>query len=242
MPIDGGIVVGYLTAYLLKGGKRLADRTFEALLDRLVDRVQERLGPRPVSTLERKPGDTANEALVQDEIDEAMRTDPSFAAELTRLIESLERNGTLPGRPRPLRLHLVDARSGIRRSGLRGHAAGHRPGGCRLLHRLRRRRGRGDRTLDGQTPAPRTLVTARARADEVLALRAGGGSRYAPRAASGRLGPGRAVSGSRGGAGFARQVSAPSPSSTTSTTVIANRLRIVALRATLAGTTVRISA
>jgi hypothetical protein len=93
MPIDGGIVVGYLTAYLLKGGKRLADRTFEALLDRLVDRVQERLGPRPVSTLERKPGDTANEALVQDEIDEAMRTDPSFAAELTRLIESLERRG-----------------------------------------------------------------------------------------------------------------------------------------------------
>jgi hypothetical protein len=93
MPIDGGIVVSYLTAYLLKGGKRLADRTFESLLDRLVQRVRERLGPRPVDTLKERPGDPANEALVQDEIDDVMRADRSFAAEVTRLIESLERRG-----------------------------------------------------------------------------------------------------------------------------------------------------
>lgn len=91
--IDGGIVVGYLTAYLLKGGKRLADRTLESLLDRLVQRVDERLGPRPLNTLNQKPGDARTEGLVQARIEDAMQADPSFATEMARLIEALDERG-----------------------------------------------------------------------------------------------------------------------------------------------------
>jgi hypothetical protein len=93
MPIDGGVIVAYLTAYLLKGGRRLADRTLESLLERLVQRVAERLGPSPVNALKTRPGDPANSALVQDEIDDAMRVDPVFGAEMTKLIDSLNRRG-----------------------------------------------------------------------------------------------------------------------------------------------------
>jgi hypothetical protein len=32
MLIDGGVLVGYLTAYLLKGARKAADRTLDALL------------------------------------------------------------------------------------------------------------------------------------------------------------------------------------------------------------------
>ena len=91
--IDGGIVVGYLTAYLLKGGKRLADSTFDALLDRLVQRVEQRLGPRPINTLNQSPGDARTEGLVQARIEDAMQADPSFAADLANLIEQLDQRG-----------------------------------------------------------------------------------------------------------------------------------------------------
>ena len=44
MPIDGGLIVGYLTAALLRGGQRWADRTVDSLLDRLTELVTRRMG------------------------------------------------------------------------------------------------------------------------------------------------------------------------------------------------------
>ena len=91
--IDGGIVVGYLTAYLLKGGKRLADTAFESLLESLAERVKERLGPAPLTALNQHPKDPGTEGLVKASIDNAMAADPSFAAQLTGLIQSLNERG-----------------------------------------------------------------------------------------------------------------------------------------------------
>ena len=93
MAIDGGVVVAYLTASLLKGGRRIADRALESLMDRLVERVSDRLGPRPINTLERDPADPGNQRLVAGKISEAMRADRAFARELTQLVTELNRHG-----------------------------------------------------------------------------------------------------------------------------------------------------
>jgi hypothetical protein len=93
VPIDGGVVVAYLAAYLLKGGRRIADTALESLLDRLVERVAARLGPRPLNTLEQDPADRRNQQLVAGKIDEAIRADQSLARELTQLVGELNRHG-----------------------------------------------------------------------------------------------------------------------------------------------------
>jgi hypothetical protein len=53
--LDGGLVVGYLTAFLLRGARRLADRAFESGLDRLADVVESRIGRRSLDRLEENP-------------------------------------------------------------------------------------------------------------------------------------------------------------------------------------------
>jgi hypothetical protein len=93
MPIDGGLIVGYLTAALARGGRRLTDRAVDALLDRLVDLVQQRLGSGPFDTLGRKPGDAGAEAWVAGSIDAAARMDPALAEELSTLVAELDRRG-----------------------------------------------------------------------------------------------------------------------------------------------------
>jgi hypothetical protein len=85
------VVVGYLTAFLLKGGKRLGDRALDALLNNLVERVQRKLGPRPLNVLNQNPGNPQSERLVGEGIDQAMRVDPQFAADIAYLVESLNR-------------------------------------------------------------------------------------------------------------------------------------------------------
>ena len=93
VPIDGGVVVAYLAAYLLKGGRRIADTALESMMDRLVERVEARLGPRPLNTLGQDPADRRNQQLVAGKLDEAMRADQSLAGELTQLVTELNRHG-----------------------------------------------------------------------------------------------------------------------------------------------------
>ena len=93
VPIDGGVVVAYLAAYLLKGGRRIADAAVESLIGQLVERVSVRLGPRPLNTLERAPADPQNQRLVANKITEAMRDDAGLARELTQLVTELNRRG-----------------------------------------------------------------------------------------------------------------------------------------------------
>jgi hypothetical protein len=93
MPLDGGLIVGYLTAALARGGRRVADRAVDALLDRLVDLVQERVGSGPIEALGRRPGDETAEAWVAGSIDATARADPALGRELSAVIAELDRHG-----------------------------------------------------------------------------------------------------------------------------------------------------
>jgi hypothetical protein len=93
MPIDGGLVVGYLTAAVLRAGKRWGDKALDSLLDRLANLVAQKMGPAP---LDRLAGDPRN-AEVQREVgltlDGAISVDRDFAAQLAELVGSLDDNG-----------------------------------------------------------------------------------------------------------------------------------------------------
>ena len=93
MPIDGGLIVGYLTAALLRGGRRVADRAVDALLDRLTGLVADRMGPGPVDRLGKHPRDETVQREVGLTIDGATSVDGNFARELAELVAELDRRG-----------------------------------------------------------------------------------------------------------------------------------------------------
>ena len=93
MPVDGGLIVGYLTAALLGAGKRWADRRVDSLLDRLTALVADRMGPGPLDRLAGHARDEQVQREVGLTIDGALSVDPSFAAELARVIAELDRRG-----------------------------------------------------------------------------------------------------------------------------------------------------
>jgi hypothetical protein len=93
MLIDGGLIVGYVTAALLRGGKRVADKTVDALLDRLTGVIVDRMGPGPVDRLRRNPTDEQAQREVGLTIDGATSVDPKFASDLAALVAELDRHG-----------------------------------------------------------------------------------------------------------------------------------------------------
>ena len=94
MAIEGGLVVGYLTAALLGAGKRWADRRLDSLLDSLTGLVQEKLGTRPVDNLRDTPTDPQAQRDLELVIDGAIARDQAFRAEVSRLVRELDqRNG-----------------------------------------------------------------------------------------------------------------------------------------------------
>jgi hypothetical protein len=93
MAVDGGLLVGYLTAYIMRGTRKVADRAFEALLERLATTVEERLGRRPIEALEQAPGDEWTEAQVGSALEQVTRRDPEFAAKLEQLLSDLDQRG-----------------------------------------------------------------------------------------------------------------------------------------------------
>ena len=93
MPIDGGLVVGYLTAALLRAGKRWGDRTLDQLLDRLTSLVAHRMGRAPLDRLAGNPRSAEVQRDVGLTIDGAVRIDRGFARELAELISALDQHG-----------------------------------------------------------------------------------------------------------------------------------------------------
>jgi hypothetical protein len=93
MPVDGGLIVGYLTAAGVSAGKRWADRRFDALLDRLTAVVRNRMGDRTLDRLARNPRDERVQREVGLTIDGALSVDRTFARELAKLIAKLDDRG-----------------------------------------------------------------------------------------------------------------------------------------------------
>jgi hypothetical protein len=91
--MDGGIVVGYVTAWLFRGARQLADSAVESLLDRLARLVERRLGHRPIDALEQRPHDAETRNRVGASVAEQARRDPTFARELSQLVAELDRRG-----------------------------------------------------------------------------------------------------------------------------------------------------
>jgi hypothetical protein len=91
--IDGGLVVGYLTAALVRGGQRWVDRTIDSLLDRLAKSVTRRLGDAPVERLKANPGDETVQREVSLTVDGALSANQAFAREIARLVAELDEKG-----------------------------------------------------------------------------------------------------------------------------------------------------
>lgn len=93
MPIDGGLVVGYLTAAVLRAGKRAGDKVLDSLLDRLASLVAQKMGG---GTLDRLARDARSAEVQRDlglRLDGAISVDQDFAGQLASLVDSLDRNG-----------------------------------------------------------------------------------------------------------------------------------------------------
>jgi hypothetical protein len=93
MPIDGGLIVGYLTAALLRAGQRWGDRALDSLLNRLVQLVATRMGRGPLDRLAQNPRDPTAQREVGLTIDGAIGVDRTFARQLADLVAKLDQAG-----------------------------------------------------------------------------------------------------------------------------------------------------
>jgi hypothetical protein len=88
------VVVGYLLAFLSRGGRRWADRQFDRTLDTLWNRAAAQLGRKQVKELKRRPLDQYVQASVAERLEDAVRRDPAFATGLASDLRYLDsRNG-----------------------------------------------------------------------------------------------------------------------------------------------------
>jgi hypothetical protein len=89
--VDPTAIVGYLVAKLLGSAQRFADQQVDKLLDRLTNRVWQRLGgDRALDQLSRDPRNAVAQEWTRTSIEQAARADPAFATELARLQQQLE--------------------------------------------------------------------------------------------------------------------------------------------------------
>jgi hypothetical protein len=91
--IDAGVLVGYLTVFLLRGSRRFADRTFDKLLDKLAGRLVDGLGQKPLRDLRTGPGNPQVEQWVASGLDDAMRSNPKLAHDLGKVVNDLNARG-----------------------------------------------------------------------------------------------------------------------------------------------------
>jgi len=90
MPFDGGVIVGYLAAALVK---HIADRAVGGLLGQLRDRVRQRLGRAPLDDLARSPESRRVQARVAHAIERAAATDRAFSRDISSTQRELDRRG-----------------------------------------------------------------------------------------------------------------------------------------------------
>ena len=93
MPIDGGLVVGYLTAAVIGAGKRWGDKKLDQLLDRLTGLVAGRMGRQPLDQLRRDPKNPTVQRDLGLTLDGATRVDPTFAQQLAEVVAALDQRG-----------------------------------------------------------------------------------------------------------------------------------------------------
>jgi hypothetical protein len=91
--LDAGVLVGYLTVFLLRGSRRFADRTFDKLLDKLAGRLVDGLGQEPLNDLRTGPGKPEVEEWVASRLDGAMRNNPKLARDLGNVVDELDARG-----------------------------------------------------------------------------------------------------------------------------------------------------
>jgi hypothetical protein len=90
MPLDGGVIVGYLVAALVKG---VAEQSVGSLLRRLTARVRRRMGDGPLDDLRRGSGDPVVREHVAQQIQRVAARDPIFARDLADVQWSLDQSG-----------------------------------------------------------------------------------------------------------------------------------------------------
>lgn len=91
--IDGGLVVGYLSSWLIQGVGRLANRQLDNTFSALYDRVAARLGRSATDALANAPHSDQQKQILATQVAATSQRDPSFAAELAQLINQIERLG-----------------------------------------------------------------------------------------------------------------------------------------------------
>jgi len=118
MAIDVGVISLYLTGWLLRGAHHIADRTVDALLDRLANLIEQRIGPRTLRTLQKNPGDSEI-ARVSQKIATVAQRDPAFASELQALIRKLDQGGG----QRVITTQVINAKQNVQAIGPHSKAA-----------------------------------------------------------------------------------------------------------------------
>lgn len=93
MALDGGLIVGYLTAAAVGAGKRWVDRSVDSLLDRLTAKVAGRVGRGPVDRLEQNPRDEQTQRELGLTIDGAISGDRAFARDIANIVAELDKRG-----------------------------------------------------------------------------------------------------------------------------------------------------
>lgn len=93
MALEGGLIVGYLTAAVIGAGKRWVDRKLDALLEQLTSRVAKSIGRDEVDQLASNPKDESIQRELSLAIDTAMHRDQALARELSRLVAKLDKRG-----------------------------------------------------------------------------------------------------------------------------------------------------
>jgi hypothetical protein len=89
MPLDLGIISGYLTVLLARGARHLADHVLDGLLDRLAALLEKRID---LQALQSNPGAIETNRLAQS-LAAAAQSDRAFASELEAVIRDLDRHG-----------------------------------------------------------------------------------------------------------------------------------------------------
>lgn len=92
--MDGGVIVGYLVAYLTGKAKHLADRVVDELLERVYAKLASALrGDPSFRHLEDNPSDDQAQADVTQSLAAAVASNEQLTGELRQLIDELDRRG-----------------------------------------------------------------------------------------------------------------------------------------------------
>jgi len=93
MALDGGLIVGYLTAAVVGAGKRWVDRTVDRLLDQLTAKVTGRIGRGAFDRLAQNPRGAEIQRELGLTIDGAISGDRAFARDIAKIIAELDKRG-----------------------------------------------------------------------------------------------------------------------------------------------------